>query len=116
MNRSQAATPIQHTIAVYQVVQMLQAIDGEDARAAVLRRAGILPALLESKLARVTQTQFARLMTALVRHHRQSLLGAVVRQPIHLHCLVLDASGRVGHHLAIDLHGAGKNQGLGLTA
>ena len=42
----------------------------QEAAAAVLRRAGILPALLESKLARVTQTQFARLMTALVRHHR----------------------------------------------
>ena len=66
---------IQHTIAVYQVVQMLMAIEDEDQRAAVLRRAGILPALLESKLARVTQTQFARLMTALVRHHRDEFWG-----------------------------------------
>ena len=79
MNRSQNATPIQqsiqHTIAVYQVLQMLLAVEGEDARAAVLRRAGILPALLESPLARVTQTQFARLMTALVRHHRDEFWG-----------------------------------------
>ena len=79
MNRPPNATPaqhsIQHTIAAYQVVQMLMAIEDEDQRAAVLRRAGILPALLESKLARVTQTQFARLMTALVRHHRDEFWG-----------------------------------------
>jgi AraC-like DNA-binding protein len=67
--------PIQHTIAFYQVVQMLLAVEGEDARAAVLRRAGISPALMESPLPRVTQTQFARLMTALVRHHRDEFWG-----------------------------------------
>ena len=73
-NATSSKHSIQHTIAVYQVVQMLLAVEGDDARAAVLRRAGISPALLESPLARVTQTQFARLMTALVRHHRDDCL------------------------------------------
>ncbi len=64
-----------HTIAVHQVVQMLLGVKDDEARAALLARAGISPALLESELSRVTQAQFARLMAALLRHHRDEFWG-----------------------------------------
>ena len=66
---------IQHTIAIHQVAQMLLGVEREVDRAALLRRAGIAPALLESGLARVTQQQYARLMSALVRSQRDELCG-----------------------------------------
>ena len=106
MNRSQNATSIQHTIAVYQVVQMLLAIEDEDQRAAVLRRAGILPALLESRLARVTQTQFARLMTALVRHHRDEFWG-LSSKPLPLGSFAVGCRMLVGHRKLGDALRAG---------
>lgn len=106
MNRPQNATPIQHTIAVYQVVQMLLAVQGEDARAAVLRRAGIAPALLESPLARVTQTQFARLMSALARHHRDEFLG-LSSTPLPLGSFAMACRMLVGHRKLGDAVRAG---------
>ena len=110
MNRPPNATPtqhsIQHTIAAYQVVQMLMAIEDEDQRAAVLRRAGILPALLESKLARVTQTQFARLMTALVRHHRDEFWG-LSTTPLPLGSFAMGCRMLVGHRKLGDAVRAG---------
>ena len=75
MNASVHATTIQHTIAVHQVAQMLLGVRTEEARSAVLRRSGISAALLESTLARVTQSQYAKLMKVLVRHHRDELWG-----------------------------------------
>ncbi len=100
MNRTPSApspqSSIQHTIAVYQVVQMLMGIEGEDARTDVLRRAGIQPALLESRLARVTQTQFARLMTALVRHHRDEFWG-LSSTPLPLGSFAMGCRMLVGH-------------------
>ncbi len=64
-----------HTIAVHQVVQMLLGLKTEEDRAAMLLKAGISQALLESDLSRVTQAQFARLMAALMRHHRDEFWG-----------------------------------------
>ena len=75
MQRTSASPPPQHTIAIHQVVNMLLGLEGQDAKLMLLRRAGITPALLESDLARVTQTQFARLMSALIRHHRDEFWG-----------------------------------------
>jgi AraC-like DNA-binding protein len=106
MTRPPNTPPIQHTIAAYQVVQMLLASDGEEARASVLRRAGIAPALLESKLARVTQSQFARLMTALMRHHRDEFwgLGSV---PLPLGSFAMCGRMLVGHRRLGDAVRAG---------
>lgn len=106
MTRTQNVPPIQHTIAVYQVVQMLLAIDSEDARAAVLRRAGISSALLESSLARVTQIQFARLMTALVRHHRDEFWG-LGSLPLPLGSFAMCGRMLVGHRKVGDALRAG---------
>ena len=106
MTRPPNAPPIQHTIAVYQVVQMLLAVEGDDARAAVLRRAGISPALLESPLARVTQTQFARLMTALVRHHRDEFWG-LGSAPLPLGSFAVCCRMLVGHRKLGDALRAG---------
>jgi len=75
MQRTSASPSPQHTIAIHQVAHMLLGLEGDDAKRMVLRRAGITPALLESDLARVTQTQFARLMSALIRHHRDEFWG-----------------------------------------
>jgi AraC-like DNA-binding protein len=72
-----------HTIAVHQVVQMLLGVKEESARATLLSKAGISPALLESDLSRVTQAQFARLMAALLRHHRDEFWG-LGSQPLPL--------------------------------
>ena len=69
------SSPIQHTIAIHQVAQMLMGVEREEERVALLRRAGIAPALLESDLARVTQQQYARMMVTLVRHRRDELCG-----------------------------------------
>ena len=65
----------QHTIAIHQVVHMLLGLEADDAKRMLLRRAGITPAMLESDLARVTQSQFARLMSALMRHLRDEFWG-----------------------------------------
>jgi AraC-like DNA-binding protein len=67
--------PVQHTITVHQVGQMLLGVPQPQQRLHVLQRAGISPGLLESSLARVTQAQFARLMTALMRLHRDEFWG-----------------------------------------
>ena len=75
MQRTSASPPPQHTIAIHQVVNLLLGLEGQDAKLTLLRRAGITLALLESDLARVTQTQFARLMSALIRHHRDEFWG-----------------------------------------
>jgi AraC-like DNA-binding protein len=75
MQRPSASPPPQHTIAIHQVVHMLLGLEGDEAKLLVLRRAGISPAMLESDLARVTQSQFARLMSALIRHQRDELWG-----------------------------------------
>jgi hypothetical protein len=105
-NATSTKHSIQHTIAVYQVVQMLLAVEGDDARAAVLRRAGISPALLESPLARVTQTQFARLMTALVRHHRDEFWG-LGSAPLPLGSFAVCCRMLVGHRKLGDALRAG---------
>lgn len=67
---------VQHTIAVVQVVQILQ---GARARGIdchrLLERVGIAPALLESPLARVTQAQYAALVIQLTRTLRDELWG-----------------------------------------
>jgi AraC-like DNA-binding protein len=73
----------QHTIAIHQVAQMMQGIEAPEVRTALLRRAGIAPALLESALARVTQQQYARLMVALVRHQGDELC-ALASAPVPL--------------------------------
>lgn len=76
--------PVQHTIAIAQVVQILQ---GPRARgmdcAALLLRAGITPALLESPLARVTQAQYGALVRVLSRTLRDELWG-LCDQPVRL--------------------------------
>lgn len=68
--------PVQHTIAIAQVVQILQ---GARARGvdceALLQRAGMAPTLLGSPLARVTQTQYATLVRLLARTTRDELWG-----------------------------------------
>ena len=73
--RASAPAPSPHTIAVHQVLQMLLGVKDEEDRAVLLARAGISQALLESELSRVTQAQFARLMSALLRHHRDEFWG-----------------------------------------
>jgi len=75
MQRPSSSPQPQHTIAIHQVAQMLWGLEGDVAKLMVLRRAGISPAMLESDLARVTQSQFARLMSALIRHQRDELWG-----------------------------------------
>ena len=75
MQRSFSSPAPQHTIAIHQVVNMLLGLEEDDAKRMVLRRAGITPAMLESDLARVTQSQFARLMSALTRHQRDEFWG-----------------------------------------
>ena len=46
---------------MHQVVQLLLGVKEEPARATLLGKAGIFPALLESDLSRVAQARFARL-------------------------------------------------------
>ena len=106
MTSTSNAPPIQHTIAVYQAVQMLLAIDDEDARSVVLRRAGISSVLLESRLARVTQSQFARLMISLVRHHRDEFWG-LGSLPLPLGSFAMCCRMLVGHRKLGDALRAG---------
>lgn len=65
-----------HTIAIPQVLQIIQGARqrGMDVDA-ILRRAGIAPALLDSPLSRVTQSQYAALMQVLRRVCRDELWG-----------------------------------------
>ncbi|MEZ5665318.1 MAG: AraC family transcriptional regulator [Burkholderiaceae bacterium] len=92
---------VQHTIAVPQVVQILQ---GAQARGLdwerVLRRSGIAPALLDSPLSRVTQAQYARLVFELRRLTRDELWG-LCEQPLPigsfaLGCRMLIHCGTLG--------------------
>jgi len=65
-----------HTIAILQVSQILQGVRGRGVDVqALLRRAGIVPALLDSPLSRVTQAQYAALIKLLSRHTRDELWG-----------------------------------------
>lgn len=101
-----AQPEFRHTIAIQQVVQMLLALEGEVGRAAVLRRAGITPALLESPLARVTQVQFARLMNALARYQRDEFWGLTSR-PLPLGSFAMCCRMLVGHRRLEDAIRAG---------
>ena len=71
---------VQHTIAIAQVVLILQ---GARARGLdcdrLLQRVGIAPALLESPLARVTQAQYAALVLRLTRALRDEMWGLGAR-------------------------------------
>ncbi|NSX05696.1 AraC family transcriptional regulator [Cupriavidus gilardii] len=65
-----------HTIAIQQVQQTLLGARHRGADiGALLRRAGIVPALLDSPVARVTQGQYAALLFALRRTLRDELWG-----------------------------------------
>jgi len=67
---------VAHTISIVQVVQILQGAKSRGLDCArVLRHAGIAPALLESPLSRVTQTQYARLIFSLCRLTKDELWG-----------------------------------------
>lgn len=67
---------VQHTIAISQVVQILQGVRARGMDwPRVLRRAGIAPALLEAPLSRVTQAQYASLIFELRRLTRDELWG-----------------------------------------
>lgn len=105
-----------HTIATAQVVQILQGVRqrGFDVDA-ILRRAGISPALLDSPLSRVTQGQYAALILALRRVTRDELWG-LCRHPLKLgsfvqscrllvQCQTLGEALRTGfqfYHLMLD--------------
>lgn len=68
--------PVQHTIAIAQVTQILQGARGKGVDCErLLQRAGIAPTLLGSPLARVTQTQYATLVRHLTRATRDELWG-----------------------------------------
>lgn len=65
-----------HTIAILQVSQILQGVQGRGVDVqGLLRRAGIVPALLDSPLSRVTQAQYAALIKLLSRSTRDELWG-----------------------------------------
>ncbi len=69
-----------HTIAIQQVDRILLGARGRGADIeALLRRAGISPALIESPLSRVTQAQYARLIIVLSRALRDELWGLCER-------------------------------------
>jgi len=104
-----------HTIAILQVVQILQGARqrGLDVDA-ILQRAGISPALLEAPLSRVTQGQYAALILVLRRVTRDELWG-LCSQPLKLgsfaqscrmlvHCSTLGDALRTGfqfYHLML---------------
>jgi AraC-like DNA-binding protein len=69
-------TVTHNTIAIIQVHQILQGAreQGKDIDA-ILRRCGISPALLESPLSRVSQTQYTALVRALTRATRDEFWG-----------------------------------------
>jgi AraC-like DNA-binding protein len=73
-----------HTIAIPQVLQILQGARrrGIDTQA-ILNRAGIAPALLDSPLSRVTQRQYATLILVLRRVTRDELWG-LCKHPLKL--------------------------------
>jgi len=73
-----------HTIAIQQVEQILLGAreKGADVEA-LLQRAGISPALLESPLSRVTQAQYASLIFVL-RHAMRDELWGLCRRPLPL--------------------------------
>jgi AraC-like DNA-binding protein len=71
-----------HTIAIQQVEQILLGARARGADIeALLRRAGISPALLESQLSRVTQAQYAALIFVL-RHTLRDELWGLCRRPL----------------------------------
>lgn len=73
-----------HTIAILQVSQILQGVRGRGVDVqALLRRAGIVPALLDSPLSRVTEAQYAALIKLLSRSTRDELWG-LCSQPVPL--------------------------------
>ncbi|MDO8275559.1 MAG: AraC family transcriptional regulator ligand-binding domain-containing protein [Serpentinimonas sp.] len=97
---SQPVQPIQHTIAIQQVAYLLLGLECVEEKVRILKRANIAPALLESKLARVTQSQYARLMTLLARHLRDEMCGLCSR-PLPLGsfasgCRLLVGNGTLG--------------------
>lgn len=81
-----------HTVAIVQVLQIVQGarLRGLDVDA-ILRRAGILPALLESPLSRVTQRQYAALIRVLCRVGRDEFWG-LCSHPVRLGSFALACS------------------------
>ena len=76
MTTSGYLSKIQHTIAIDQVRQVLEGANKRDLDAeALLRRAGINLGLLDSKLARVTQSQYAKLIVLIARKLRDEFMG-----------------------------------------
>lgn len=74
--------PAQHTVAMAQVLRLLQGAQAQGRPLApLLVRAGIAPALLDSALARVSQQQYAQLIRVLRRALRDELWG-LCRQPV----------------------------------
>jgi AraC-like DNA-binding protein len=73
-------TVVHNTIAIGQVDQILQGVreQGRDVPA-ILARAGISPALLESPLSRVSQTQYTTLIRTLTRVTQDELWGLCSR-------------------------------------
>jgi AraC-like DNA-binding protein len=110
-----SATVTHHTIAILQVIQILQGVRerGMDVEP-ILRRAGIAPALLDSPLSRVTQAQYAALIRILSRVTRDELWG-LCSHPLRLgsfvqvcrlliHCRTLGEALRTGfrfYHLLL---------------
>lgn len=105
-----------HTIPIAQVIQILQGVvqRGRNVNA-ILRRAEISPALLDSPLSRVTQGQYAALILVLRRVTQDELWGLCSR-PLKLgsfvqscrllvHCRTLGEALRTGfqfYHLMLD--------------
>ncbi|MDD2546439.1 MAG: AraC family transcriptional regulator [Burkholderiaceae bacterium] len=79
-----SASVTSHTIAIPQVLQILQGVKhrGMDVPA-ILLRAGIAPELLDSPLSRVTQAQYAALILVLRRVTRDELWG-LCRHPVRV--------------------------------
>eukprot|EP01137_Pigoraptor_chileana_P025414 Opistho-2@94887 len=76
------STVTHHTIAIQQVEQILLGARSRELDvAALLQRAGISPALLESPLSRVTQAQYAALIFVL-RHATRDELWGLCSQPL----------------------------------
>jgi len=97
-----------HTIAIQQVEQILLGARGRGADIpALLQRAGISPALLESPLSRVTQAQYAALIFAL-RHAMRDELWGLCQRPLPLGsfamgCRLLIAERTLGQALQTGL-------------
>ena len=97
-----------HTIAIQQVEQILLGARDRGADiAALLQRAGISPALLDSPLSRVTQAQYAALIFVL-RHAMRDELWGLCRRPLPLGsfaigCRLLIGSRTLGEALQIGL-------------